>query len=80
MVRNNKKNFTSQEIIRTLNGLTVDVVTEHVDVGLLVSNAELLENNWSACCSPLLIQAATVILHSIMKRAGKVEQLSPKLM
>jgi hypothetical protein len=50
MVWKNAKTLRDEELLWALNGVTIDVVTEHVDLGLLVSQKQTGRNNWSASC------------------------------
>jgi hypothetical protein len=56
-------------MIWTLIGVRIEVVKEHVDLGLLVSQAQTAKYNWATSCSHPLINAATVKLHCIIRRA-----------
>jgi hypothetical protein len=80
MVWKNQKTINKQEMIWTLNGINIYVVTKHTELGLLVSQKGTAKNNWATGCSPPLIQAATVKLHSIMRRSREIGLVSPKLM
>jgi hypothetical protein len=64
----------------TLNGVRIEVVKEHVDFGLLVSQAQTAKYNWATSCSHPLINAATVKLHCIIRRAREIGVLSPNMM
>jgi len=80
LVWKKKKTLPKREMEWMLNGVRIVFVTEHVDLGLLVSQSCTAKNNWPASCSPLLIVAAIVKLQSIMRRAREIGLLSPKLM
>jgi exonuclease III len=80
MVWKNMKTLRDKDLLWTLNGVKVDVVNEHVDLGLLVSQKQTGRNNWSSSCHLPLIKAATVKLHSIMRRAKEIGLQSPRLL
>ncbi len=80
MVWKNKKTFNKRELVWTLNGVNIDVVRKHTDLGLLVSQTGTAKNNWASGCSPPLIQAAMVKLHSILRRSREIGLVSPKFM
>jgi exonuclease III len=80
MVWKNSRQLKKEDLIWTLNGERIDVVKEHIDLGLLVSQTQTARYNWAASCSQPLIRAATVKLHSISRRAREIGVLSPKMM
>jgi hypothetical protein len=67
-------------MIWTLQGVSIEVVKEHVDSGLLASQAQTAKYNWATSCSHPLINAATVKLHCIIRRAREIGVLSPNMM
>jgi hypothetical protein len=78
MVWKNTKQLNKEAMIWTLNGVRIEVVKEHVDLGRLVSQTQTAKHIWATSCSHQLINAATVKLHCIIRRARKIRVLSPK--
>jgi len=80
MVWKNTKTLRDKDLLWAMNGVEINMVKEHVDLGLLVSQKQTGRYNWSASCHLPLIKAATIKLHSIMKRAKDIGLQSPRLL
>jgi hypothetical protein len=80
MVWKNSKTLRGENLLWTLNDVAIDVVQEHVDLGLLVAQKQTGKCNWSASCHLPLIKAAAVKHHSILRRAKEIGLLSPRLL
>jgi len=75
----NKDLLRDKVLLWTLNGVKIDVVREHVNLGLLVPQKQTGRYHWSASCHLPFIKAATVKLHSNMRSAKDIVLQPPKL-